>query len=165
MLCVLSWYMRFTCGIYIYVCSIVKTLALIIFKPSTRAAEGCAHLVSWNCFVHMSVCVCLCVCLRALIASGVIWCDIGRMWLVKPALQLFRILPSINWKGVVLVTQHIVHDRQRCQSWHSTSHRRRHINYLAVATRQNALVIKVSRQIHSNEFKRRLGFSFTVGLR
>ena len=32
-----------------------------------------------------------------------------------------------------LVTQHIVHARQRCQSWCHTIHRRRHINYLVVA--------------------------------
>ena len=57
--------------------------------------------------------------------------------------------------GVALVTQHVVHARQRC-------HKRRHINYLAVATRWSTLVIKVSEQMHSNEFKRRLDFSFTV---
>ena len=36
------------------------------------------------------------------------------------------------------------------------------INYLAVATRWSILVIKVSGRMHSDEFKRRLGFSFTV---
>ena len=56
----------------------------------------------------MFVCVCLCVsvCLppRPLLTSGMIWCDIGRVRLVKPILQLFSLLPSINWMGVVLVT-------------------------------------------------------------
>ena len=36
------------------------------------------------------------------------------------------------------------------------------VNYLAVAARQSASIIKVSGQKHSNEFKRRLFFSFTV---
>ena len=38
----------------------------------------------------------------------------------------------------------------------------RHINYLAVATRQSASVIKVSVRMHSDAFKRRLAFSFIV---
>ena len=36
------------------------------------------------------------------------------------------------------------------------------INYLAIVTRWKALFIKVSGQMCSDEFKRRLGFSFTV---
>ena len=128
-------------------------------------------------FVRISVCVCVCVCvcvyvcvyvcecvcvsvsvsmcppLRALITSGVIWCDIGRVWLVKPIIQLFSLLMSVNWIGVALVTQHV---RQKCQSCCCTSHRRRRINYLAVATSQSTLVIKMSGWMRSDEFKRRL---------
>ena len=63
-------------------------------------------------FVYISVCVCLP--LKALITSGMIWCDIGHVCLVKPVLQLFSLLPSINWIGVALVTQHAVHTRQGC---------------------------------------------------
>ena len=86
-------------------------------------------------FVNASVCVCMCVWVsacqlpRELITSSVTWCDIDCVWLVKPVLQLFKILPSINWKGVALVTQRVVHTKQRCQSWHHTSHKRWHINY------------------------------------
>ena len=75
----------------------------------------------------MCECVCVCarvcvcayvyVCLsapRALITSGMIWCDTGRVRLVKSILQLFRILPSIDWMGVAIVRQYVVHTRQRC---------------------------------------------------
>ena len=94
----------------------------------------------------------VCPPLMALITSGMMWCDIRHVWLVKPVLQLFTILLPIHWKGGALVTQCVMHARQRCQSWHCTSHRRRHINYLAVATRQSVLVIKVSGWMRSNEF-------------
>ena len=104
----------------------------------------------------------VCPPLRALITSGMIWCDIGHVWLVKQVLRLFSILPSINWKGLALVTQGAMHAKQRCQSWCHTSHRRRRINYLAVATRWSATVIKVSGWMHSDDFKRRQDFSFTV---
>ena len=58
--------------------------------------------------VYMSVCVCVCVyvsTLRTLITSGVVWCDIG---LVKPILQLFSLLPLINWMGIALVTHQCI---------------------------------------------------------
>ena len=44
----------------------------------------------------MCVCVCVSVCLppRPLITSGVIWCDIGRVRLVKQVLRLF---PAFNY--------------------------------------------------------------------
>ena len=35
-------------------------------------------------------------------------------------------------------------------------------NYTTVATRQSSLVIKVNGQMHTDAFKRRLAFSFTV---
>ena len=38
----------------------------------------------------------------------------------------------------------------------------RHINYLTVATRRSASVVKVSGQMHSDVFKRRLAFSLIV---
>ena len=115
-------------------------------------------------FVHASVCVCICVCVHVSTPEGINnqWCDIGRVWLVKPILQPFKILLLINWKGVALVTQCIVHARLRCWSWHHTSHRRRRINYLVVATRWSTLVIKVIGQMRNNEFNRRLVFNFTV---
>ena len=75
------------------------------------AYKGHARLVYWNHFclrVGMCACVlvcvhaCLSVCLspRALITSGMMWCDTGREWLVKPILQLFSLLSSINWMGM-----------------------------------------------------------------
>ena len=116
--------------------------------------------------LHISRCVCLSVCLppRELIISGMIWCDTGYVWLVKPVLQFFKILLSINWKGVALVTQRIMHARQRCWSLRRTSHRRRCINYLRSSSNKTEHfdLIKVSGRMRSNEFKRKLGFSFTV---
>ena len=56
-------------------------------------------------------CVCVCPPPRPLITSGVIWCDIGRVRLVKQVLRLFpafnyfiRHLPSIKWMGVAVLT-------------------------------------------------------------
>ena len=109
-------------------------------------------------YVYVCMCACVSVCLppRPLITSGVIWRDIGHVWLVKPILQLFSLLPLINWMGIVLVTQCVVHARQRFWNWRCTSHRRRRINYLPVATRWSTSVIKVSKmarlQLHSNSF-------------
>ena len=119
------------------------------------------HLVSWNRFCSHWICVCSPP--RALITSGMIWCDIGHMWLVKPILQLFSILPSINLANIqTMKLQQVMHARQRCRSWRHTSHRRRCINYLAVAARQSALIIKLSGWMRSDELKRRLDFNFTV---
>ena len=86
----------------------------------------------------------------------------ARLNLIKPVRQLFSLLLSINWMGAALVTQLVMHARQRCRSWHRTIHRRRHINYLMVATRWSTSFIKVSGRMCSDEFKRTLGFSFTV---
>ena len=99
--------------------------------------SGCMRPV-----VLMSMCVYVCLCVSALITGGMIWCDIGLVWLVKPILQLFSLLPSINWMGMALVTQHLMHIRQRWQNCCCTSHGRC-INYLAIATRCSTLVIKV----------------------
>ena len=70
--------------------------------------------------VCMSVCVCVCLPPRPLITSGVIWCNIGCVQLVKQVLQLFpafnyfiRHLPSIKWMGMAILTQHIVNACQR----------------------------------------------------
>ena len=45
-------------------------------------------------FVHQYVCVSVCLFPRALITSGVIWCDIGHVRLVKQVLWLF---PAYNY--------------------------------------------------------------------
>ena len=61
----------------------------------------------------MCVCMCVSVCPppRPLITSGVIWCDIGRVRLVKQVLRLFpafnyfiRHLISIKWMAVAILT-------------------------------------------------------------
>ena len=72
--------------------------------------------------VSMRVCVCLSVCPppRPLITSGVIWCDIDLVRLVKQVLRLFPAfnyfiwqLPSIKWMGVAILTQLVVNACQR----------------------------------------------------
>ena len=85
-----------------------------------HTAFGHAHLVfarAWFLeivLVRVSVCMCVCVSVcpppRPLITSGVIWCDIGRVRLVKQVLRLFpafnyfiRHLPSIKWMGVAIL--------------------------------------------------------------
>ena len=69
----------------------------------------------WSACWYTCVCVSVCPPPRALITSGVIWCDIGRVRLVKQALRLFptfnyfiRHLPSIKWMGVAILTEHVV---------------------------------------------------------
>ena len=136
-----------------------------IFKPDTcgwRLQPRVPGFLKSFLFACQYVCLSVYPHPRALIISGLIWCDIGHVWLGKPVLQLFSLFLLINWMGMALVTQHVVHTWQRCQSWCCTIHRRRRINYLAVATRQSTSFIKVSGQMHSNEFKRRLGFNFTI---
>ena len=58
-----------------------------LFLNQACAAKGCGHLVSWNCLgLRVGMCVCLSIyvsTLRVLITSGVIWCDIGCVQLVK----------------------------------------------------------------------------------
>ena len=65
-------------------------------------------------------CVCVCPPPRPLITSGVIWCDIDRVRLVKQVLRLFpsfnyviQQFPSIKWMGVAILTQLVVNACQR----------------------------------------------------
>ena len=64
-----------------------------IFKPGMRGLRlrtpGFLKLL-W--FTHWYVCVSVCLPPRPLITSGVIWCDIGHVQLVKQASQLFLAL-------------------------------------------------------------------------
>ena len=109
------------------------TICLTFSRFLNQVCAGPHHLVFWNCFgSHVSMCV-LCVCLpsRALITSGVIWCDINCVWLVKQVLRLFPAfscfiwqLPSIKWMGVALLTQRVMNACQRRLRWRSTSYRR-----------------------------------------
>ena len=72
--------------------------------------------------VRMLVCVCVSVCPppRTKITSGVIWCNIDRVRLVKQVLRLFpafnyfiRQLSLIKWMGVAILTQLVVNACQR----------------------------------------------------
>ena len=60
----------------------------LVFKPR---APGSLKLL-WSACQYACVCVCVCVCVcpppRPLITSGVIWCDIGLVQLVKQVLRL-----------------------------------------------------------------------------
>ena len=86
-----------------------------VFKPGAHGlrprAPGFLKLF-WFARWYVCVCVCVSVCLplRPLITSGVIWCDIGRVRLVKQVLRIFpafnyfiRRLPSIKWMGVAIL--------------------------------------------------------------
>ena len=104
---------------------------------------------------------CVCPPLRALIMSGVIWCDTSHAGLVKqvsqslPAFNYFIWhLPSIKWMGMAISTQHVVNACQRRPRWRGTSHKR--------TTRKTKHFIKVNGWMRSDAFKRRLTFSFTV---
>ena len=79
-------------------------------------------------FVHWYLCVSVCPSPRTIITSGMICCDIGRVWLAK---QVWRPFPAFNyfiwhlllikWMGV---TQHVVNACQRKLRWCSTSYKR-----------------------------------------
>ena len=126
---------------------------------------GHAHLVSWNRFclcIGMCVCVCVFVWVSALEGINNHWCDmvwyrLGVIgWTRSTSFQFIAIdrLDEIDLNNTVC---HILQ-----ASWHCTIHKRKCINYLAVAIRQSTSVIKVSGQMRSDKFKRRLGFSFTL---
>ena len=117
-----------------------------------------AHLVSWNCFssrIDMCVCVSVCPPPRALITSGMIWCDIGHVQLVKKVSRLFPTfnyfiwyLPSIKWMGIAILTQHIVNACQRKLKWHGTSYKR-------AMGKTECFIYKVSGRMRNVAFKRR----------
>ena len=67
-------------------------------------------LVRASVWVCVSICLCVCPPPRPLITSGVIWCDIGCVQLVKQVLRIFPAfnyfiwhLPSIKWMGVTII--------------------------------------------------------------
>ena len=97
-----------------------RKIDFLIFKPGARGqrphASGFLKLL-W--FAHQYVCVSVCPPLRALITSGVIWCDIGRVRLVK---QVLRLSPA--FKGTV-----------RCLQSCSSTHKDDVIYYVNVIVR------------------------------
>ena len=109
-----------------------KLKDLGIFKPGVHSLRpfvpGFLKLL-W--FVHRYVCVCLCPPPRALIICSVVWCDIGRMRLVKQVSWLFPAfiyfiwhLLLIKWIGVAILTQHVVNACQRKLKWCGTHYKR-----------------------------------------
>ena len=74
---------------------ILQYKLLNLFKPGARGQKMCVPGFSkllW--FVHWYVCVSVCPPARALITSGMIWCDIGCVRLVK---QLSWLFPDFNY--------------------------------------------------------------------
>ena len=132
------------------------------WMPST---PGFLKLLWFVCqYVCVFVCVSVCPSLRALITSGVMWCDIGCARLVKQVSQLFPAfnyfighLPSITWMGVAILTQHVMNTCQKKLRWCGTSYKR-----ITRETERFINFIKVSGRMHSDIFKRRPAFSFTV---
>ena len=121
-----------------------------------------------NCFgSRVGMSVRLCPPPSALITSGVIWCDIGRVQLVKQVSWLFPAfnysiyfiwhLPSGKWMGVSILTQHVVNTCQRKLRWRITT-----VATKELPERWSTSFIKVSKQMRSDAFKKRPAFSFTV---
>ena len=125
-------------------------------KILNQAYTGRRPMHTWFLKISLvctSVCVCVCVFTpRALITSGVIWCDIYSVWLVKQVLRLFPTcnyfighLPSLKWMGMAILTQHVMHYLPKITMvmWYYLQK-----DYL----KDNASFIKVSGQMHSNAF-------------
>ena len=102
-----------------------------VYRPQVH--EPCVLKLLWFTCQFMSLCVCVCVCvcspLKVLIASGMMWCDIDHVWLVKQVLQtafscFIWQLPSVKWMGMALLTQHLVNPCQMILKCCSTSYKR-----------------------------------------
>ena len=107
------------------------------FIPTTFLNQACTgHLPVHAWFleialVHTSEYLCVCPPPRPLITSGMIWCDIDSVWLVKQVLRLFPalncfiwLLPSIKLMCMALLAQHIMLAYQRRLRWCGASYRR-----------------------------------------
>ena len=104
---------------------------LNIFKPGAHGQRPRAPGFLKLLLISLHVVMCVCPPTRLLITSGVIWCDLHCVWLVKQVLWLYpafnyfiRHLPSIKWMGVTILTQHIVNAFQRKLRWRGTSYKR-----------------------------------------
>ena len=89
------------------------------FKPGVRLKAARAWFLEIV-LVRTSVCACLCLPSKALITSGVIWCDIGRVRLNKfydfPLLLItlyYMTLAVDRWMSMAILTQHIMNACQR----------------------------------------------------
>ena len=149
-----------------YIFSTDKVVPVDVCQFLNQAHTAFGHARAWFleiALVRVSVCMCVCVCvclpLRPLITSGVIWCGIDRVRLVKQVLRLFpafnyfiQHLPSIKWMGMVISTKHVVN---ACQGDTVLATK-------GLPERRSTSFIKVSGRMRNNAFKRRLAFSFTV---
>ena len=114
------------------VCWVAKYLVsyiLVFIKPCVcglRPNTWFLEIALARASVCLRVCVCLSVCPppRALITSGVIWCNIDCVRLVKQVLLLlitsYSTLLLIKWMGVNILTQYIMNICQRKLRWHGT---------------------------------------------
>ena len=124
-------------------------------------AKGWCIPGSWNWFGScVSMCAYVCVSApRPLIASGVIWCD----WLSKfygfSVFQVFHMtlaIDKMNGRGLSNSTLWTPANKTKVTRYWPQKER------LTAATRCMASVIKMSGQMHSNTYKRRLAISLTV---
>ena len=70
--------------------SFYTSTSKIIFKQDTCWPMSSAYLVSLNCFsmdICVHVCVHVCLSLRLLLTSGMMWCNMVLIYLVKQVLQ------------------------------------------------------------------------------
>ena len=81
--------------------------------------------------VCVSVCLSVCSLSWALVTSDVMWCDIGRVQLVKQVSWLFPAFNYFTWHlllikfmGVAILTQHVMNTCQRKLRWCGTSYKR-----------------------------------------
>ena len=88
----------------------IRDEPILLFKPGACGRRPRAWFLEIV-LVRALVCVSVCPPPRPLITSGMIWCDIGCVRLVKQVLRLFpafnyfiRHLPSIKWMGVAILT-------------------------------------------------------------
>ena len=117
--------------VHMYVCVCIKCVYELI-KRGTRSLWLCVpDFLKLLWFVRWYAYVSVCPPPRALITSGVIWCDIGRVRLVKQVSRLFPTfnyfichLPSIKRMGVAILTQHVMNTCQRKLKWCDTSYKR-----------------------------------------
>ena len=151
-------------GMCVCACTRTRTHTHTLFKLGTwrPAAHTPGFLKTWNCFWLL---IDMYACMSAPNGINGLWHDRDPMWLIKQVLWIFPFL-------VVFVT--LTMDKVNGRGHSNTAHRE-HLTkktkvmwyklqkeHLTVATWRSTLIVKVSRQMHSNVFKRKLAFSLTV---
>ena len=146
---------------------LIGWVIMIVFKTGACQLQASMHWFFENALDCVSVCtyvrVCvLCVCspLRALITSGAIltMCDWLNKFMAFPLFSSFilhLLLIKLILVALVNSTSWIPAKKTKVRNAVLKEHP-------TVATRWGASIMKVSGWIHSDTFKRRLAFSFTV---